>query len=123
MNGVKDVSGKDFTQEVLKSDKPVLVDFFAEWCGPCRAFAPALEGLAKTYEGRVSMVKVNVDNAQDVAARYGVQAVPTLVLFNDGKAVATMVGVPAAGVLKSKLDAVAAEPAGSSCGSCGCCCG
>lgn len=121
MSGVKQVQESEFAKDVLQSDKPVLVDFFATWCGPCRALAPALEALAKEYDGRVSVAKVNVDDAPQLAAKYRVQAVPTLVLFNEGKVVDTMVGVPASYVLRAKLDAVAGEPEKSSCGCCSCC--
>jgi len=124
MNGVKQIQESEFKGEVLESKVPVLVDFFAPWCGPCRALAPALEGIAKSYEGRLAVVKVNVDEAQQLAARYGVQAVPTLIVFQDGKAVDTMVGVLSPSALRAKLDAVAAEPeeaCGSSCGVCSCC--
>jgi thioredoxin 1 len=120
MNGVKQIQEGEFKGEVLESGTPVLVDFFAPWCGPCRALAPALEGIAKAYEGRLAVVKVNVDEAQRLAGSYRVQAVPTLIIFKDGKAVDTMVGVPSASALRAKLDAVANEPA-AVCGG-GCCC-
>ena len=122
MSSVKEVKESEFGKEVLKSDKPVLVDFHTTWCGPCKVFAPVLEGVANAYEGRLKVVKVDVDGAQDVAARYGIQAVPTLVLFKDGTAVETMVGVPAGSVLRAKLDAAVEEPAEARGGGC-CCCG
>jgi len=108
MNGVKEVTEATFQNDVLTSDKPVLVDFFAPWCGPCRALAPALEAIAKTYDGRIKVVKVNVDDAGELAAKYRIQGVPTLMVFRAGKVVDTMVGVPPAKILLAKLDAAAA---------------
>lgn len=111
MNGVIEVRESDFQATVLNSDLPVLVDFHAPWCGPCRALAPALEGIAKAYDGRLKVVKVNIDEAQRLAADHRVRAVPTLMIFKDGRLADTMVGLPSAHTLKSKLDAAAA-PAG-----------
>jgi thioredoxin 1 len=108
MNGVKEITKATFQSEVLASDKPVLVDFFAPWCGPCRALAPALEAIAKTYDGRITVVKVNVDDAGQLAAKYQIRGVPTLMVFRGGKVVETMVGVPPNKTLLAKLDAVAA---------------
>ena len=110
MNGVKEIRGAEFQNEVLDSKAPVLVDFFTPWCGPCRALAPALEGIAKTCEGRLKVVKVNVDDAQQLAADYRIQGVPTLMFFKDGINVDTIVGLPSAGVLRNKLDAIADSP-------------
>ena len=108
MNGVTEIQEHDFQGEVLNAEIPVLVDFHAPWCGPCRALAPALEGIAKTYAGRLKVVKVNIDEAQQLASAQGVRAVPTLMIFKDGKLADTMVGLPPAQTLKSKLDAAAA---------------
>jgi thioredoxin 1 len=113
MNGVKEITEAGFQNEVLASSQPVLVDFFAPWCGPCRALAPALEAIAKTYDGRLKVVKVNVDNAAELTAQYRIQGVPTLMVFRDGKVVGTMVGVPPAKILLAKLDAVAATAKGA----------
>lgn len=110
MNGVKEIQETGFQKEVLESDLPVLVDFFAPWCGPCRALAPALEGVAKNYDGRLKVVKVNVDDAQQLAAGYRIRGVPTLMFFKNGKAVDTLVGLPPASALREKLEAVAASP-------------
>jgi len=118
MNGVKELQETDFQKEVLDSDMPVLVDFFAPWCGPCRALAPALEGVAKTYDGRLKVVKVNVDDAQQLAANYRIRGVPTLMFFKDGEVVDTIVGLPPANALRAKLDAVVASP--TRVGVCGC---
>ena len=108
MNGVKEITQAGFQSEVLASAQPVLVDFFAPCCGPCRALAPALEAIAKTYDGRVKVVKVNVDDAGELAAQYRIQGVPTLMVFRGGKVVDSMVGVPPAKILLAKLDAAAA---------------
>ncbi|MEM1306595.1 MAG: thioredoxin [Pseudomonadota bacterium] len=96
------VSDQNFEAEVLKADTPVLVDFFAEWCGPCKAMAPALEEVAKDMEGRVKIAKVDVDQSPDITTKYGIQAMPTLILFKDGEIAARHTG---ALVQKSKLAA------------------
>ena len=119
MNGVKELQEVDFQKEVLDSELPVLVDFFAPWCGPCRILAPALEGMAKTYDGRLKVVKVNVDDAQQLAANYRIRSVPTLMLFKNGEAVDTIVGLPTTNALQAKLDAVTSAP--TRVGVCGCC--
>jgi thioredoxin 1 len=113
MNGVRESSEEVFKNVVLASDLPVLVDFFAPWCGPCRALAPALEAIAKNYDGRIKIVKVNVDDAAELAAQYRIQGVPTLMVFHAGKVVDTMVGVPPAKTLLAKLDAVVATAKGA----------
>lgn len=81
-----------FNDEVLKSDKPVLVDFFADWCGPCRMVAPVVEELAATYEGKLSVGKLDVDANQKVASDYKVMSIPTVILFEKGKEIARQVG-------------------------------
>jgi len=113
MNGVREITEASFQSEVLASNQPVLVDFFAPWCGPCKMLAPALEGIAKNYAGRIKVVKVNVDEATDLAAHYRIQGVPTLLIFQDGKPVDIMVGLPPAKTLLAKLDAVAASTKGA----------
>ena len=97
-----DVSDQNFEQEVLKSSEPVLVDFFAEWCGPCKAMAPALEEVAKEMEGKVKVAKIDVDANPDITTRYQIQAMPTLSLFKDGEIAGRHTG---ALVQKSKLEA------------------
>lgn len=82
----------NFDEIVLKSDKPVLVDFFADWCGPCRVVAPIIEEISKTYSEKVIVGKVDVDANPGVAGKYGVMSIPTVVLFNGGKEVARQVG-------------------------------
>ncbi|MDD5677995.1 MAG: thioredoxin [Kiritimatiellae bacterium] len=118
MNGVKQLQEVDFQKEVIDSDVPVVVDFFAPWCGPCRALAPALEDVAKAYDGRLKVMKVNVDDAQQLTANYRIRGVPTLMFFKDGEVVDTIVGLPPVNALRAKLDAVASSP--TRVGVCGC---
>jgi thioredoxin 1 len=96
------VTDKSFDAEVLKSKEPVVVDFFAEWCAPCKAMAPALEQVAKEMTGKVKVVKIDVDQNPETTQKYRIQAMPTLMMFKDGKVAATQVG---ALVQKSKLEA------------------
>jgi thioredoxin 1 len=86
------VSDANFDKEVLKSSEPVLVDFFAEWCGPCKAMAPALEQVAAEMKGKVKVAKLDVDQNPEVTQKYTIQAMPTLMIFKDGKKVAERVG-------------------------------
>ncbi len=81
-----------FEEEVLKNDVPVLADFWAEWCGPCRTIAPILEEIAEEYEGRLKIAKINVDENPEAPVRFGIQGIPTLILFKDGKPVERLVG-------------------------------
>ncbi len=82
----------EFDKQVLESDVPVLVDFWAPWCGPCRAIAPAVDGVAEDYSGRAKVLKLNVDDSPEIAGRYGVQSIPTLIIFKGGQKVAELVG-------------------------------
>ncbi|MDQ5816587.1 MAG: thioredoxin [Actinomycetota bacterium] len=86
------VGDKDFNEVVLTSDTPVVVDFWAEWCGPCRLVHPELEKIAQEYEGKIKVVKLNIDEAPTVAAKYGVMSIPTIALFADGDIKAQVVG-------------------------------
>jgi thioredoxin 1 len=95
------VSDSTFEQEVLKSSEPVLVDFFAEWCGPCKAMAPALEQVAEEMAGKVKVVKLDVDQNPTVTGKYGIRAMPTLMLFKNGQVAAQHTG---ALVQKKKLE-------------------
>jgi thioredoxin 1 len=89
---VKKITGAEFAQEVLQAELPVLVDFWADWCGPCRMLAPVLDEAAQELEDQVKVVKVNVDEEQDLAGEFGIMSIPTLILFKKGEAVETMAG-------------------------------
>jgi thioredoxin 1 len=99
-NDVLTLQDATFDQEVLKSDVPVLVDFWAVWCGPCKAIAPAVEELAKQYKGKVKIGKMDVDEHQKIPQQFGIRSIPTLLLFKGGRVVDTIVGA----VPKSKLE-------------------
>ncbi|MFH1533570.1 MAG: thioredoxin [Nitrospirota bacterium] len=96
----------NFGEEVLKSDVPVLVDFFAEWCGPCKMLGPIVEELTGEYEGKVKIGKLDVDASPTVAGKYGVQSIPTLIFFKGGEAVDKLMGFQSKEALKAKLDAL-----------------
>ena len=93
------VTDDSFDQEVLQADLPVLVDFWAEWCGPCKQIAPALEALAVTYAGRLKVTKINIDQNPNTPGKFGIRGIPTLMLFKDGQIDATKIGA----MPKSKL--------------------
>ena len=101
-----EITDANFENAVLKSDKPVLIDFWAVWCGPCRAVAPVVEELADEYDGRAVIGKLDVDANRDTAVRYGIQAIPTLLLVKDGEVADRVVGIIDKNGLKSKLDAL-----------------
>ncbi|MHC1765950.1 MAG: thioredoxin [Verrucomicrobiia bacterium] len=103
----------DFDAQVLQADRPVLVDFYAPWCGPCKMIAPTISKLADAYVGRAHVAKLNVDNAPKIAARYGVQGIPTILFFHQGKVVDTVVGLAPEEQLRARLErltGVAAVP-------------
>jgi thioredoxin 1 len=105
MANVTEFSDTNFQDDVLKSDKPVLVDFWAPWCGPCRMIAPLVEELAKEYEGSVKIGKVNIDDNPSVAMNYGVNSIPTLMIFKGGQVVDRFVGVQPKSRLQQAIDA------------------
>jgi thioredoxin 1 len=92
MSNALAVTSGNFTSEVLQSPLPVLVDFWAAWCGPCRAVAPTVEALASEYAGKLKVVKLDVDESGDVAGQFGVQSIPTLILFKGGQPVERLIG-------------------------------
>jgi thioredoxin 1 len=97
------VTESTFEQEVLQSEKPVIVDFWAEWCGPCHAVAPVLDKIVEEREDEVTLVKVNIDEEQELARRYGIQSIPTIVLFKDGEPAAAAIGAQPKGALEKAL--------------------
>ena len=89
---IKHISDASFDNDVIKAGKPVLVDYWAEWCGPCKSIAPILDEAARTYGAKLTIAKMNVDENRDVPAKYGIRGIPTLMLFKDGQLAATKVG-------------------------------
>ena len=102
-NAIK-VTDDSFEQDVLKADGPVLVDFWAEWCGPCKMIAPALDDLAKEYGGKVTVVKLNIDDNPTTPTKYGVRGIPTLMIFKNGQVAATKIGALPKTALYSWVD-------------------
>jgi len=90
--GITTLSEQSFDEEVKSSEQPVLVDFWAEWCGPCKMIAPTLEDISQDYAGRLKVAKLNVDDAPGVAMRFNVQSIPTLILFKDGQPIERIIG-------------------------------
>jgi thioredoxin 1 len=103
-DGIVTLSDSTFDEEVKGSSEPVLVDFWAEWCGPCKMIGPTLEELAKDYAGKLRIAKLNVDDSPDVARRFEVMSIPTLILFKDGEPVQRMVGAKGKGQMVQELD-------------------
>ncbi len=99
-----DVSDATFESEVISAEQPVLVDFWAEWCAPCKMIAPIVEDLSNEYDGRFKFVKLNVDDSPDTAAKYGVRGIPTLLIFHGGQPVDQLVGAVPKNVLKGRVD-------------------
>lgn len=103
-DNITHVSKDSFDDDVLKADRPVLVDYWAEWCGPCKMIAPILEEIAGEYGDRVKVCKVNVDENQETASKYGIRGIPTLMLFKNGDVEATKVGAVSKSQLAAFLD-------------------
>ena len=100
------VNEKDFKSKVIDSQVPVLVDFWAQWCMPCKKITPIIEELAKEYDGKIKVAKVNVDEAGSIAGNYGVMSIPTIILIKNGKAVGQIVGFVSKEQLKKKVDSI-----------------
>jgi thioredoxin 1 len=101
---IKHVSDASFEEDVLKSSIPVLVDYWAEWCGPCKMIAPILDEVSTTYQGKIQITKMNVDENRDVPAKFGIRGIPTLMLFKDGQLAATKVGAMSKAQLTAFID-------------------
>jgi len=102
------VTADTWDAEVLRSDKPVIVDFWAEWCGPCHAVAPVLDRIVEERSGEVRLVKLNIDEQQEIAQRYGIASIPTMILFRDGEPAAAAIGAQPKGSLERSLGLAAA---------------
>ncbi|GGX35156.1 thioredoxin TrxA [Pigmentiphaga litoralis] len=103
-DAIKHVSDSSFDADVIQASGPVLVDYWAEWCGPCKMIAPILEEAAGTYQGKITIAKLNVDDNNATAAKYGIRGIPTLMLFKDGQVVATKVGALSKSQLTAFID-------------------
>jgi thioredoxin 1 len=101
---IKQVTDTNFEQEVLQSDQPVLVDYWAEWCGPCKGLAPVLDEVAREYEGRLKIAKLNVDENSEIPPRYNIRGIPTLILFKNGVEVANKMGALSKSQLSAFID-------------------
>ena len=101
---IKNISDSSFETEVLNSDKPVLVDYWAEWCGPCKMIAPILDEVSATYQDKLQVAKMNVDENREIPAKFGIRGIPTLMLFKDGQLAATKVGAMSKAQLTAFID-------------------
>ena len=101
---VVQMNGKDFEKEILSSEIPVVVDFYADWCGPCRMVSPVIESLSREYGGRVKFAKINTDENQDLVMKFGIMSIPTVMIFRGGELKARIVGAGPASLYKQKID-------------------
>ena len=107
-SNIVQLTQENFAKEVLQSPQPILVDFWAEWCGPCKALAPILDELAQEYEGKIRIGKVNIDDHQSLAAEYGIHSIPTLLMFRQGQVADQIVGLRSKRDLKASFERVTA---------------
>jgi len=103
-NGVRHLKQEDFKEAVLASDKTTVVDFYADWCGPCRMVSPVIESLSQEYAGRVNFAKVNTDENQGLSARYGIMSIPTVMIFKNGKVIDKIVGAAPASAYRQRIE-------------------
>jgi thioredoxin 1 len=104
-NPVVHLQGKDFEKEVIQSEIPAVVDFYADWCGPCRMVSPVIESLSKEYQGKVKFVKINTDESPEIAEKFNIMSIPTIMVFKKGEVLSRTVGAGPAAMYKQRIDA------------------